>query len=57
MTLIDMALVLPVTAKEDAELSEQKTFYPSFITNKTKHFSVKSGCVTWVENGEMRRQL
>jgi len=32
---------------------QQKTFYPSFITNKTKRFSFKIGCVVWVANGEM----
>ena len=32
-------------------------FYPSFITNKTEHFSFKSGCVLRVENDEMRHQL
>ena len=34
--------------------SEQKTFYPSFITNKTECFSFKSGCIVRVENDEMR---
>ena len=34
-----------------------KAFNPPFITNKTKRFSFKSGCVVPVENGEMRRQL
>ena len=32
-------------------------FYLPFIVNKTKRFSFKSGCVIWVENDEMRRQL
>ena len=32
-------------------------FYPSFITNKTEHFSFQSGCVVRVENDEIRRQL
>ena len=35
----------------------QKTFYPSFITNKTERFSFKSGCVVWLENDEMHHQL
>ena len=38
-------------------IQQQKMFYPPFITNKTKCFSFKSGCIVHVENGEMRRQL
>ena len=34
-----------------------KTFYLPFITNKTEHFSFKSGCVVQVENGEMHCKL
>ena len=32
-------------------------FYLPFNASKTKHFSLKSGCVVWNENGDMRHQL
>ena len=34
-----------------------KDVFPSFITNKTEHFSFNSGCAVQVENDKMRRQL
>ena len=41
----------------DPFIPQQKAFYQPFMTNKTEHFSFKSGCVVLVENGETRRQL
>ena len=38
-------------------LAVYKAAKDAFISNKTKCFSFKSGCVVRVENGEMRRQL
>ena len=38
-------------------IQQQKTFYPPFITNKTKRYSFKNGCVLRVENCKMRCQL
>ena len=35
---------------------QQKTLYPPLITDKTKRFSFRSGCVIRVENGKMRCQ-
>ena len=39
-----------------AFIKQQKTFRLPFITNKTKCFSFKSGCVVCVENGKLHRQ-
>ena len=36
---------------------QQKTFYPPFITNKTKCFSFESEYVIREEYGKMRRQV